>query len=246
MKSAPKKKALKSNKPAGAKPAKPISECMRCGTCCKKGGPSFHHADKALIEDGIIHSRYLYTIREGELAYDNVKQCLEPVSSDVIKIKGKNKKRTCIFFNESQSACTIYENRPVECRALRCWDTKALEDLYANQRLTRKDLISEIEGLWGLIKDHQERCNYKTIQKLVDAINSNMKDNGQQKLNEIIQFDTEIRKLVVSTAGLDPEMLDFLFGRPLIQTIQKLGLKVQQKGKKTILTQASRGDHLKT
>jgi hypothetical protein len=106
--------------------------------------------------------------------------------------------------------------------------------LYAKKRLTRKDLISEIEGLWGLIKDHQERCNYKTILKLVDAINSNMKDNGRQKLNEIIQFDTEIRKLVVSTAGLDAEMLDFLFGRPLTQTIQKLGVKVQQKGKKNI------------
>jgi Fe-S-cluster containining protein len=214
---------IKSSKPAEARPAKPISECMRCGTCCKKGGPSFHHADKTLIEEGVIHSKYLYTIRKGELAYDNVKQCLEPVSSDVIKIKGKNKSRTCIFFNEPQSACTIYENRPIECRALKCWDTEALEDLYAKKRLTRKDLISEIEGLWGLIKDHQERCNYKTIQKLVDALNSNMRDNERQKLNEIIQFDAEMRKLVVSTAGLDAEMLDFLFGRPLTRTIKKLG-----------------------
>ena len=219
---------------------------MRCGTCCKKGGPSFHHADKTLIESGVIESKYLYTIRKGELAYDNVKQCLEPVSSDVIKIKGKNKSQTCIFFNEPQSACTVYENRPIECRELKCWDTKALKDLYAKKRLTRKDLISEIEGLWGLIKDHQERCNYETILKLVDAINSNKKDDARQKLNEIIQFDTEIRKLVVSTAGLDAEMLDFLFGRPLTQTIQKLGLKVQQKGKKNIISQASRGDHLKT
>ena len=246
MKSAPKKKVLKSRKPAEAQPAKPISECKRCGTCCKKGGPAFHHADKILIEEGLIHSKYLYTIRKGEWAYDNIKQCLEPVSSDVIKIKGKNKSLTCIFFDEPQNACRIYENRPIECRALKCWDTKALEDLYAKKRLTRKDLISEIEGLWGLIKDHQERCNYNTIQKLVDALKSNMRDNERQKLNEIIQFDTEMRKLVVSTAGLDAEMLDFLFGRPLIQTIQKLGLKVQQKGKKNIFLPASRGDHLKT
>ena len=119
---------------------------MRCGTCCKKGGPTFHHADKTLIEAGVIESKYLYTIRKGEMAYDNVKQCLEPVSSDVIKIKGKNESQTCIFFNEPQSVCTIYENRPTECRALKCWDTKALEGLYAKKRLTRKDLLSEIEG----------------------------------------------------------------------------------------------------
>lgn len=224
MDSPPKKKASKSKKPLKDKPTKPTSECMRCGTCCKKGGPSFHHADKTLIEEGMIHLKYLYTIRKGELANDNVKQCLEPVSSDVIKIKGKNNSWTCIFFNESQSACSIYENRPIECRAQRCWDTQELEDLYAQKRLTRKDLLSEIDGLWGLIRDHQERCNYQTIRKLVDTINSNKGDGAREKLTEIIQYDTEIRKLVVSTAGLSAEMLDFLLGRPLIQTIKKLGL----------------------
>jgi len=225
MPAAPKNKNLKSKKPSKAKHVQPISECRRCGTCCRKGGPSFHHADKALIKDGVIHSKYLYTIRKGEWAYDNVRQCLEPVSSDIIKMKEKNDSWICIFFDESQSACAIYENRPLECRALKCWDTRELEDLYAKKRLTRADLISEIEGLWSLIKDHQQRCNYEIIQKLVDAIKTNPGDaKARQKLSAIIQFDTEIRKLVVSNAGLEPEMLDFLFGRPLTRTIKKMGL----------------------
>jgi Fe-S-cluster containining protein len=237
MESPPKKKTSKSKKPSKTRPANPISECMRCGTCCKKGGPSFHHADKTLIEEGVIHSKYLYTIRKSELAYDNVKQCLEPVSSDVIKIKGKNNSWTCIFFNEAQSACSIYENRPIECRAQRCWDTQELEDLYAKKRLTRKDLLSEIEGLWGLIKAHQEHCNYQTIRKLVNTINSNEGDGAREKLTEIIQYDIEIRKLVVSTAGLDAEMLDFLLGRPLKQTLKNYGLTVLQRAEKIVLVQ---------
>jgi Fe-S-cluster containining protein len=212
--------------PAEAGKQEPISECRRCGTCCKKGGPSFHRADKALIEKGVIHSKYLYTIRRGEMAYDNVRQCLEPVSSDIIKLKGKGESWTCILFDEEQNECTIYENRPVECRALKCWDTKALEDLYAKKRLKREDLIADIEGLWGIIKDHQTRCNYETIQKLVHAINSGKGVVARQKLAEIIQFDTEIRKLVVSRGGLDVEMLDFLFGRPLKQTLKNFGLKM--------------------
>ena len=225
MPAAPKNKNLKSKKPSKAKHVQSISECRRCGTCCRKGGPSFHHADKALIKDGVIHSKYLYTIRKGEWAYDNVRRCLEPVSSDIIKIKEKNDSWICIFFDESQSACAIYENRPLECRALKCWDTRELEDLYAKKRLTRADLISEIEGLWSLIKDHQQRCNYEIIQKLVDAIKTNPGDaKARQKLSAIIQFDTEIRKLVVSNAGLESEMLDFLFGRPLTRTIKKMGL----------------------
>jgi Fe-S-cluster containining protein len=204
----------------------PISECRRCGTCCRKGGPSFHQEDKALIEKGVIHSKYLYTIRKGEMAYDNVKQCLQPVSSDVIKIKGKGERWTCILFDEKQNECTIYEDRPIECRALKCWDTKALEDLYDRKRLKREDLFADIEGLWGLIKDHQERCNYQTIQKLVKAINSDGGAEARQRLVEIIQFDIEIRKLVVSRGGLDKDMLDFLFGRPLKQTLKNFGLKI--------------------
>jgi len=226
MDSASQNKGEKANSTTEAVKEKPVSECRRCGTCCKKGGPSFHREDKALIEKGVIHSKYLYTIRKGEMAYDNVRQCLEPVSSDVIKLKGKGESWTCIFFDEKQNACTIYENRPIECRALKCWDTQALEDLYAKKHLKREDLIADIEGLWGIIKDHQARCNYETIQKLVNAINSDRGSEARQKLAEIIQFDIEIRKLVVSRGGLDVEMLDFLFGRPLKQALKNFGLKM--------------------
>ena len=104
--------------------------------------------------------------------------------------------------------------------------SKALEDLYARKRLRREDLIAEIEGLWGIITDHQARCNYETIQKLVKAINSGRGGEARQKLGEIIQFDIEIRKLVISRGGLDMEMLDFLFGRPLKQTLKNFGLKM--------------------
>jgi Fe-S-cluster containining protein len=241
MNSISQKKNEKSKAPAIAGKEKPISECRRCGTCCRKGGPSFHRADKALIEKGVIHSKYLYTLRKGEMAYDNVRQCLEPVSSDIIKLKGKGDGWTCVFFNEKQNACEIYENRPIECRALKCWDTQALENLYAKKRLKREDLIADIKGLWDLVKDHQTRCNYEIIEKLVDALDSSTGDEARRKLVEIIQFDMEIRKLVVSRGGLDREMLDFLFGRPLKQTLKNFGLKILQKGNKTIIAKRQGG-----
>ena len=226
MNSASQNKGDKSNPAAEDGKEKPITECRRCGTCCRKGGPSFHLADKPLIEKGVIHSRFLYTIRKGEMAYDNVRQCLEPVSSDLIKLKGKGQSWTCIFLDEKQNECSIYENRPIECRALKCWDTQELEDLYDQKRLKREDLIADIEGLWSIIKDHQARCNYESIQKLVNDIKKDRGGRARQKLSEIIQYDTEIRKLVVSRGGLDREMLDFLFGRPLKQTLKNFGLKM--------------------
>ena len=229
MNASSKSKKEPSKPPAGEPKGETDSECQRCGTCCKKGGPSFHHADKDLIDKGVIHTRCLYTIRKGELAYDNVRQCLEAASSDIIKIKGKGDSLICMFFDEAQNACTIYENRPTECRALKCWDTAELEKMYARKRLSREDLLGKIEGLWDLIKAHQERCNYAVIHELVKAINQKRGGNARQKLAERIQYDEEIRRLVVSRAGLETEMLDFLFGRPLNETVKKLGLKVLPK-----------------
>jgi Fe-S-cluster containining protein len=218
---------------------KPIDACIRCGICCTKGGPGFHHADKALIEKGVIHSRYLYTLRKGELAYDNVRQCLAPVADDVIKLKGRDDSWTCFYFDEDQKACDIYDSRPLECRTLQCWDTQPLEAIYDKNRLTRKDLVSDIKGLWELICDHQKRCDYGKIQKLVDALNGPEKKGAQKELIEVIQYDSEIRKLVVSDGGLEVEMLDFLFGRPLIKTLGNYGLRVDSTQKRIRLTPAA-------
>lgn len=211
---------------------KHIDGCIRCGTCCTKGGPGFHHADKTLIEKGVIHSRYLYTLRKGELAYDNVRGCLAPVDDDVIKLKGRNDSWACVFFDEDRKACEIYDTRPLECKVLQCWDTQQLENIYDKNRLTRKDLLSDIKGLWDLICDHQSRCDYDRIRGLVNALSSSAKKSAQKELTEIIQYDTQIRKLVVSDGGLDVEMLDFLFGRPLIKTIGNYGLRVDSNQKR--------------
>jgi len=206
--------------------SKVITECIRCGTCCKKGGPSFHIEDKMLIEKGIILSKYLYTIRNGELSYDNVKESILPAASDIIKIKGQKDSWTCIFFNEKENECTIYDNRPLECQSLKCWDTREIEKIYSKNRLTRKDLISTIEGLWGLIEDHQNQCSYETLKLFIDALNKDKKDEAFKGILDIIEYDARIRELVVQNGGLDLEMTDFLFGRPITETIKMYGFKI--------------------
>ena len=225
-------KPKKRNSPVAAGPGVTISECIRCGTCCEKGGPGFHIEDRMLIDKGVIPSRYLYTIRKGELAHDNVKGCLKPVESDIIKIKGKEDTWICMFFDEINKGCTIYNDRPLECRALKCWDTRGLEQIYATTRLTRKDLVSGVEGLWDLIEDHQARCDYKKIQTLIKELTGGKNIHARRKLLEIIRYDAEIRNLVISRGGLDADMLDFLFGRPLTQTLGNYGIKIHQEGTK--------------
>jgi Fe-S-cluster containining protein len=216
--------------------AAPAESCIRCGTCCEKGGPALHQEDRMLIEKGRIPAKCLYTIRRGESAFDNVKGCLVPVDSDIIKIKGKEDSWTCTFFEEQNRGCAIYNHRPVECRALKCWDTVELEKIYARHRLTRDDLISEVEGLWDLIEDHQARCDYEKIRKLIGDLDGPHPGRARKEMMEIIQYDAEIRKLVLEKGGLDPGMLDFLFGRPLVQTLPGYGIRLREEGKKLIIS----------
>lgn len=207
-----------------------ISECRRCGTCCKNGGPSLHIEDRPLVEKGKIHTRCLYTLRKGELAYDNVRKHLAPVTGEIIKIKGRATAWTCVFYDEINNACTIYADRPVECRVLKCWDTVALENMYAENRLTRRHLMSGIRGLWGLIEEHEARCDYALVNRMVQDLDPMHKNAAAENLLEMIQYDTHIRGLVVKKSGVSDDMTDFLFGRPLLETITTLGLHVKRSG----------------
>jgi len=209
-----------------------ISECRRCGSCCKKGGPSFHQEDKNLIEKGAIALKYLYTIRQGELAYDNIKRCLVAAESDIIKTKEETRSRACVFFDETENSCRIYENRPIECRTLMCWDTRELEEMYSRNRLSRKKLISDIEGLWDLVEDHQTRCDYKIVKGFVDKLDKPNKKSAVDGLRYMINYDIQIRSLVIKKGAIDPEMVDFLLGLPLIETIKRFGLNVKKEGDK--------------
>ena len=219
--------------------SKTITQCIRCGTCCKKGGPSFHLEDKILIEKGIILSKFLYTIREGELFYDNIKKCISPAVSDIIKVKGQKESWACIFFNEKASECTIYDNRPLECRTLKCWDTREIEKIYSKNRLTRKDLLSNIEGLWELVEDHHKRCSYRKLNILLDILKKNKRNKTLKSTLDIIEYDARIRELVVQKGGLDFEMTDFIFGRPITETIKIYGFKIKKQNDKYCLIPTS-------
>lgn len=202
-----------------AKIMKPSSvrqpSCQRCGTCCRKGGPALHVEDRDLVLQGVIHTRHLYTIRRGEFARDPVRGELIRVDGDIIKIKGRDGSWACRFLDEGANACRIYENRPVECRHLECRDTSHFEQVYRLGRLSRKDLLADVQGLWELIEDHERRCDYDRIRRLPECQPGSGAAGVERELAEMGRYDAELRRLMAARGGLEPEMLDFLLGRPV-------------------------------
>jgi Fe-S-cluster containining protein len=197
----------------------PQPSCSRCGTCCRKGGPALHREDRHLVEQGLIHTRHLYTIRRGEWVHDPITGVLVQAAGDIIKIKGGSGTWACRFLDDGSQACRIYADRPLECRTLTCWNTAGIAGVYAIDRLTRKDLISGIAGLWELVSEHQQRCDVERLRRLRMPEDGPPAGRRARELAEIIRYDTELRNLVVSRAGLEAGMTDFLFGRPLQQVL---------------------------
>jgi Fe-S-cluster containining protein len=211
------------------KPNTSTAECRRCGTCCRKGGPCIHVEDRVLIENGSIPLKFLYTIRPGELAYDHMRRALLPVTADIVKIKGQDQTWRCVFHNDPDSACRIYEKRPVECRSQKCWDTREIENIYTKNRLTRKDLLEGVNGLWELIEDHENRCSYLKLARLVRQLKEKQSGKTAAQIAEIIEYDNQLRKLVLEKSGLDPEILEFLFGRSFDKTLHMFDIKLERK-----------------
>ena len=206
-----------------------LNPCQRCGTCCEKGGPSLHLEDRPLVDDGRIPARCLFTIRRGELARDNVKGNLAPLSAEIIKIKGHADRWTCLFYDQATRGCGVYDHRPLECRALNCRDTRLIEGVYETTRLTRQDLLLGVNGLWALIEDHELHCSYEGLHARVGEGAHEGRLKQEKSILEIIRFDAHIRQLVAEKGGVDSRMLDFIFGRPLSETIKMFDIKLVKK-----------------
>ena len=209
--------------------------CRRCGTCCQKGGPALHREDRALVETGRIPAAQLYTIRKNERVRDNVRNNLVPAAADIIKIKGRDRTWTCAFYDPERRGCRIYAHRPLECRVLKCWDTRDIERLYDRERLARRDLVGTVKGLWDLICDHDDRCDHACLEKLVRAVVHEKAPSALADITQMVVYDRELRSLVVEKGHAPADMLDFLFGRALTRTIQTLGVTLVQRGNQFML-----------
>ena len=201
------------------------ARCKRCGACCRNGGPALHKEDMTLIEDGTIPLTAMVAIRPGERAYDQIAQNVLPLEEEILKIKGRDGAWTCLFFSPESATCGVYETRPAECEILFCRDIEPLAAMYAKDRLKRTDLLPEGHPLLDLVAEHSEKCAPLHMEELAKKAREG-DDEAGIALKEMVLFDMEMRRLVVEKAGMDPEMNDFLFGRPLRVLLRSMNIKV--------------------
>lgn len=209
-------------------PRNEMMTCRRCGTCCQKGGPALHTADLDLVLAGNIPLSFLYTLRKGESAIDNISGVRVRLASEIVKIKSRAGSTSCVYLNGTDLSCDIYSHRPLECRALECWNTDLLVKIYNKNRLTRKDLLGNLSWLQDLIAIHEDECGLSRIEILV-ADRAGGDPGAAEGLSQMIRYDHHLRDLLVEKGKIGPDLLGFLLGRPLEGIINRqFGVKIQQ------------------
>ena len=201
------------------------SHCIRCGECCIRSSPTLQEEDLHLIAEGAIARQDLYTIRKGELVWDNVMEALIVTREEMIKIREKEG-GSCLYYNDADKACEIYEKRPAQCSAMACWDSTRFMKVFRAPKLARKDIIKD-PVLAALMGAHESKCGYAAMERHVRHIELEG-DKAVAEIIQILRFDNRLRPYLSQKLNVDPKEMDFIVGRPMTDTIVMFGLKVER------------------
>jgi Fe-S-cluster containining protein len=199
--------------------------CIQCGTCCRKGSPSLYQEDLPLVLRGAIQRTDLMTLRKGEIGFSNERNELIQLSREQVKIREKPGTRECLFFQTESGTCGIYENRPLQCLTLECWNPQGFQGLERGRPLKRLDLFDPLDPIRPVIQSHDEKCDLLNLEKSLKRAGQQKKDD-QDRVMEVLGFDRYIREFLGEKYGFRPEHLVFLLGRPLTEVVASLGYRI--------------------
>ena len=203
-----------------------LPTCVQCGDCCRNSSPTLHLEDLELLRQEKIPWDRLVTIRAGEPAVNPHSGKPFFVPTDYIKIREKKDPRECSFLDPETDTCTLYQDRPLQCRAQACWDSSQLDELMNEEQLTREDLFANVEPLLKLIEEHDNRCSFEKMRSLFDELKETEGKNIDAII-ELLAFDEHIRQFTVEKMNLPEEVLDLVFGRNLSERVGLFGFQVQ-------------------
>ncbi len=213
-------------------------KCRQCGTCCRKGGPALHRDDFPLIAEGMIQLQDICTFRAGELVRDTSDGKIVPLPEEIVKIAPAKGARpddwTCRFLT-GNNRCFIHDRAPAECRALFCEDPSALLSMHGEDLLDRKSILEQLEApAWLLesVQAHEERCSYLGLIELASRLEK--EEEARRALVEVVEYDRAFRDIMAEKGKVSRDMMDFLFGRPLLHTVLMFGIDARRHADGTI------------
>ena len=201
--------------------------CNQCGTCCEKGGPALHIEDVQLVRNGIIPLNSIITIRRGEFVHDPVTDSIKPSKGELLKLSGSNGTWTCLFYDKGKKGCSIYENRPLACKTLKCWDTVEILKLSGRSLLSRLDLVGAETDLGKRVVEHEALFPFPDVKAILGPL-VRISTKALKKLERTVNKDLDHRAESVGEFKLSVAEEMFYFGRPIFQLLEPFGFTVRE------------------
>ncbi len=210
--------------------APPTYRCIRCGTCCAKGGPVLHADDRSILRDHPSLFEHIVVIREGELTFNPVSSAVEPAPREMLKVAGNGSSWSCYFYREEESACSIYAHRFLECRLLKCWRPSDVLAVVGRELICRFDVMNRNDPLRGVIEMQERECSLVRLTALIDeAMSGRGTKEALRILSGLVEKDEAIRSYALREVGLAPQYELFALGRPLRDMLRDAGIAVTRK-----------------
>lgn len=203
-----------------------LPTCVRCGECCLGGSPTLMLEDLEILQSGKIPWEMLVTLRRGEPVRSAFEDKPAILVDERIKIREKPGSRECALYDETTRECTVYADRPMQCRAQTCWDptqTKLLEnELY----LARRDIFKDLELLLDLIAEHDRRCGFE---KLTAAFLRLAQNEGAtlEEVRELVALEDHFRTFLGEKLQIPADNLELVFGRSFSDMVPLFGFRVR-------------------
>jgi len=199
-------------------------QCVRCGACCRQGGPALHTPDLDLVRQGVFALADLITVRRGEVAREAGYGALEPVRREFVKIQGRPGRWSCKFYEAATHACRIYDHRPLSCRAFRCWDPRELLDLQGKELLDRQIILGD-DPMQELVATFESRFPLPPL----DEVAAILKREEERpallaKLESACRYELLLRQELIEAHRLPLAEELFYLGRPLFRLLAPLGV----------------------
>jgi Fe-S-cluster containining protein len=201
--------------------------CLRCGDCCRQGSPTLYFEDLPILRRGVIKRMDLLTLRSGEVGLSNETRELVLLAEERIKVKEKPGGRECFFLEPKTNGCRIYEDRPLQCRVMECWNPDHFQDLETQTFLSRKALLNPEDPLIAVIETHSKRCAMEDLQRALSRAQRGFAEAEEEAL-DILFFDEHLRRHLEEEKGINRDNQLFLFGRPVSNLITSFGFRIEE------------------
>jgi Fe-S-cluster containining protein len=205
------------------------TQCDCCGTCFRNGGPPLHVEDIELVRSGYLVVDDLVTIRRGEMVLAPLAADPSPAQTNWLKIQGAEGEWRCRFLDTLSNTCTIYEHRPLSCRALRCWDTGEILAMAGHGLLCLADLMESNDPLWPLVLLQEKSCPVPDMKNIISTVIVHTERIRMlSDLTMMVENDLRIRAQAAREFNISVARELFYFGRPLFQLLVPLGIVMTQ------------------